>query len=154
VSSQPVPRDLNSDLLQALRGMKSAQRFQKGDTLFDQGSRAEGVYLVESGEVSMLLSTGRSQRQLVDVAGSGTILGLSESMSAENHRITAVAADETRVVFIPREEFLAFLQRHRDFCMQIVRLLSEDLHGLYHKFRAITAHPGRPRRRPLDEQLN
>jgi len=35
-----------------------------------------------------------------------------------------------------------------------VRLLSEDLHALYDKFRSITAHPGRPRQRPLDEQLN
>ena len=67
--------------------MRSAQWFPKGATLFQQGSRAEGVYLVESGEVSMLLSTNRSQRQLVEVAGSGTILGLSESMTAENHRI-------------------------------------------------------------------
>jgi hypothetical protein len=38
--------------------------------------------------------------------------------------------------------------------MQVVRLLSEDLHALYHKFRSISAHPGRPRHRPLDEQLN
>lgn len=145
---------MNPDLLQALQRMRSAQWFPKGATLFQQGSRAEGVYLVESGEVSMLLSTNRSQRQLVEVAGSGTILGLSESMTAENHRITAVAADETSVVFIPREEFLAFLQGHCDFCMQIVRLLSDDLHGLYHKFRSISAHPGRPRQRLLDEQLN
>jgi hypothetical protein len=35
-----------------------------------------------------------------------------------------------------------------------VRLLSEDLHGLYHKFRSLSAHPGRPRQRPADEQLN
>ena len=31
-----------------------------------------------------------------------------------------------------------------------VRLLSEDLHVLYHKFRNISAHPGRPRQRPPD----
>jgi hypothetical protein len=38
--------------------------------------------------------------------------------------------------------------------MEVVRLLSGELHGLYQKFRNITAHPGRPRQRPLDEQLN
>ena len=154
MSLQPGPDNVNSDLMQALQGMRSAHRFPKGATLFQQGSRAEGIYLVESGEVSVLLSTSRSQRQLVDVAGSGTILGLSESMTAETHRITAVAADETTAVFIPREEFLAFLHEHCDYCMQIVRLLSDDLHGLYHKFRTISAHPGRPRHRPLDQQLN
>ena len=134
--------------------MKSAQRFPRGALLFQQGSPAEGVYLVESGEVRVLLSTGKAQRQLLEVAGPGTILGLSESMTAEKYRITAVAADETTAVFIPRVEFLAFLHQHCDFCMQVVRLLSEDLHVLYHKFRSITAHPGRPWHRELDEQLN
>jgi hypothetical protein len=38
--------------------------------------------------------------------------------------------------------------------MQIVRLLSEDLHSLYHRFRSISARPGRPRRFRPDEQLN
>jgi len=49
---------------------------------------------------------------------------------------------------------LEFLREHAEYCVQVVRLLSEDLHGLYHKFRSITAHPGRPRHRPVDEQLN
>jgi CRP-like cAMP-binding protein len=75
-------------------------------------------------------------------------------MTGGKHRITAEAGDQTMAAFIPREEFLEFLREHGDFCMQVVRLLGEDLHGLYHKFRSISAHPGRPRHRPLDEQLN
>jgi len=154
MSLQPNPSNLNPDLLQALQGMKPVQRFAKGATLFEQGSQAAGVFLVESGEVQVLLPAGQSQRHLLEVAGPGTILGLSESMAGEKHRITAVAGEETAAIFIPREEFLEFLHAHCDFCMQIVRILSEDLHGLYHKFRSITAHPGRPRQRQLDEQLN
>jgi CRP-like cAMP-binding protein len=109
---------------------------------------------VESGEVRVLLPTGQHQKQLLEVVGPGTILGLSESMSGETYRITAEAGDEATAVFIPRDELLEFLLKHGDFSMQIVRLLSGDLHALYHKFRGISAHPGRPRQRPLDEQLN
>jgi CRP-like cAMP-binding protein len=151
---QPRPSNLNSDLSQALHGIRPVQWFAEGTTLFEQGSVAMGIFLVESGEVRVLLPSGQSQRQLLEVAGPGTILGLSESMAGEEHRITAVAGEDTSAVFIPREEFLAFLHEHPDFCMQVVRILSEDLHGLYHKFRSITAHPGRPRQRPLEEQLN
>jgi CRP-like cAMP-binding protein len=75
-------------------------------------------------------------------------------MSGEKYRITAEAGEPTTAGFIPRAELLEFLREHAEYCMQVVRLLSEDLHGLYHKFRSISAHPGRPRRRPLDEQLN
>jgi CRP/FNR family transcriptional regulator len=153
VSSQP-PEKLSPDLLRALHGIKSVRSFPKGATLFQQGSAVTGLYLVESGEVRILLSTGQSQRQLVEVVGPGTMLGLSESMSGGKYRITAEAGEQTAAAFIARADFLEFLRGNAEYCMQVVRLLSEDLHGLYHKFRSISAHPGRPRRRPLDEQLN
>ena len=154
MSSQPMPGRVSADLLQALRGIKSVESFPKGATLFQQGSAVKGVYLVESGEVRVLLPSGQRQKQLLEVAGPGTMLGLSESMTGEKYRITAEAGERTTAAFIPREKFLEFLREHGDFCMQVVRLLSEDLHGLYRKFRSISAHPGRPRHRALDEQLN
>jgi CRP/FNR family transcriptional regulator len=154
VSSQPTPGKLSPDLLQALHGIKSIRLFPKGAKLFLQGSAATGVYLVETGEVRVLLPTGQTQKQLLEVVGPGTMLGLSESMNGERYRITAEGGEQTTAAFVPREEFLAFLREHGDFSMEVVRLLSEDLHAIYHKFRSITAHPGRPRHRPLDEQLN
>jgi CRP/FNR family transcriptional regulator len=154
VPSQPTPNKLSPDLLQALRGIKSVRSFPKGATLLQRGTPVTGVYLVESGQVRVLLPTPQSQKQLLEVVGPGTMLGLSESMSGERCRITAEAGEQTTAAFIPREEFLGFLREHGDFCMEVVRLLSEDLHVLYHKFRNISAHPGRPRHRPLDQRLN
>jgi|SRR5271163_507113 len=154
MSSQPTPVKLHPDLLQALHGIKTVRAFPKGATLFQQGAVVTGVYLVETGEVRVLLPTGPHEKQLLEVVGPGTMLGLSESMSGETYRTTAEADDQTTVAFLPRKEFLEFLRQHGDFCMQVVRLLTEDLHGLYHKFRNISAHPGRPRQRSLDEQLN
>jgi CRP-like cAMP-binding protein len=154
VSSQPTPGRLSADLLRALHGIKSVRLFPKGGTLFQQGSAVTGLYLVESGEVRVLVSAGSSQRQLLEVVGPGTVLGLSESMSGGKYRVTAEAGEPTTAAFIPRAELLELLREHAEYGMQVVRLLSEDLQSLYHKFRSITAHPGRPRQRPRDEQLN
>ncbi len=145
---------LSPDLWHALHGIKSIRVYPKGSRLFQRGGSVNGVYVIESGEVRLLLPTAPHRQQLLAIAGPGVILGLSESMTGDNSRITAEAGDHTTVAFVPRDSFLEFLRCHRDFCMQIVRLLSEDLHGLYHKFRSISAHPGRPRHRSLDEQLN
>ena len=71
MSSQPTPGKLSPDLLQALHGIKSVRLFPKGATLFQQGSAVTGVYLVESGEVRVMLSTGHSQKQLLEVVGPG-----------------------------------------------------------------------------------
>jgi CRP-like cAMP-binding protein len=140
--------------LQALHGINSVRLLTKGAKLFQPGVAATGVYLVESGEVRVLLPTGQSQKQLLEVVGPRTMLGLSESMSGERNRITAEAGEQTTAAFVPREQFLEFLREHGDFCVEVVRLLSADSHALYHKFRSISAHPGCPRNRPLDEQLN
>jgi CRP-like cAMP-binding protein len=128
--------------------------YSTGMPLFQQGAEVNGIYLVESGQVRLLLPTVQSRLQLLEHAGPGTVLALSEAMSGARFRVTAIAVDYTTIAFIPRENFLDFLRDHGDFCMQIVRLLSEDLHTLYHKFRNISAHPGRPRQRQPDEQLN
>jgi CRP-like cAMP-binding protein len=130
MSSQPTLGKLSPDLLYALQGIKSLRRFSKGATLFQQGSVVTGVYLVESGEVRILLPTSQHEKQLLEVVGSETMLGLSENMSGETYRVTAEAGDRATVSFIPRENFIEFLREHGDFSMRVVRLLSEDLHGL------------------------
>lgn len=152
--SQPTAHNFSPDLLQALNAIKSIRVFHEGAPLYQQGAMVSGIYVVESGEVRVLLPTGQNQKQLLEVLGPGSVLGLSENLSGESYRVTTEAGEETMTAFVPRDEFLGLLREHNDFSMQVVRLLSEELHGLYRKFRSITAHPGRPRQRPLNEQLN
>ena len=153
-SPEPTPRKVSPELLQALHRIKSLRVYPKGATIFQQGSLGSGIYLVLSGEVRVLLPSGPRQEQLLQVMGPGTLLGLSECLTGQKHRTRAEAGDQTTVGFISSQEFQRFLLQHEDFCKQIVESLSVELHGIYHKFRSITAHPGRPRRRLLDEQLN
>ena len=69
--SQPTPDKLSPELLEALRGIKTVRQFPRGAMLFQKDSPVTGVYLVESGEVRILLPTGNRQNQLLDVAGPG-----------------------------------------------------------------------------------
>lgn len=122
--------------------------------LFRRGAPVSGLYVVDSGRVRIFLPTPHRRPQLLEIAGPGTVLGLSETMSGDDYRVTAQAEDQVTASFVPRDSFVEFLRLNCDYCMQVVRLLSEDLHGLYHKFRSISARPGRPRRFRPDEQLN
>lgn len=151
LSSQFSRSRLSQELEEALRSIVKTREFRKGETLYTHGTRAEGLFVVETGAVQVLLPTGDHHIQVLEVVGAGAILGLSETMSGDSYRVTTNAEALVTTSFIDRAEFLAFLDGHPEFCMQIVRLLSENLHGLYHKFRSVSAHPGRPRRRRLNE---
>jgi CRP/FNR family cyclic AMP-dependent transcriptional regulator len=108
-SSRPGWSVLGADFLRDLRAIRPVQRFPIGAPLYQRGSPGNGVYVVEAGEVQVILEAGKGERQLLELAGPGAILGLSESMAAVKYRATVLAAEETKAVFIPREEFLAFL---------------------------------------------
>jgi CRP-like cAMP-binding protein len=154
VPSSPTPGSLSPELLQALDAIKSVRSLDEGATLFQEGSPATGIYLVESGAVRVLLSNAQSKKQLLEIAGPGAMFGLSETLSGEKYRTTVEADDETTAAFITREKLLGLLRDNGEFCMEVLRVLIADLHGLYHRFRGISAHPGRPRRRPLDQNIN
>lgn len=145
---------VSQELEQALREMMTLRAFPKGAALFRQGTPAAGVYLMEKGSARVLLATAADQPQLLDLVGPGTLLGLSDNVAGGRYRVTVEAAEQTTAGFIEREAFVNFLGCHHEFCMQVVRLLSDNLHALYHKFRSVSAHPGRPRRRSLNEQLS
>ncbi|MGA9642354.1 MAG: cyclic nucleotide-binding domain-containing protein [Terriglobales bacterium] len=154
MSSEFARSRLSQELEQALRPIMTPVVFPKGATLYEHGTEAAGIYLVESGSVRVLIPAPENQKQLLEVVHAGAILGLSESMAGDHYRVTAEAEEPTTAAFITRQGFCDFLDNHHEFCMQIVRLLSDNLHGLYHRFRSVSAHPGRPRRRLLNEQLN
>lgn len=154
MSSKFVRGRLTQEMEDILREFMMPLEFPKGATLYKRGTPPSGIYLIETGTVRLLLPTGEDKNQLLEVAGAGTILGLSDSMAGKQYRVTAEAEEPTTVTFIGREAFLDVLSRHQDFCMQVIHLLSENLHGLYHKFRSVSAHPGRPRRRSLNERLS
>ena len=143
--------NVSHELETALRAIAVPRVFPKGATLHQQGDAADGFYILEKGSVQVLLESGDHLSQLLDEAGPGCLLGLSDSMAGERYRSTAEASVETSAGFVGRKQFEDFLAEHHEFCMEIVRLLSANLHLLYHKFRSVSAHPGRPRRRSLHE---
>lgn len=154
MSSDFMHARLSQDFAAALRALMSPRIFSKGATLYRQGDPAEGIYLLETGAVRVLLPLSENQSQLLEVAGQGAILGLSETLSGDHYRVTAEAEETTAALFATGKKFVELIDSRHEFCMQVLRLLSENLHGLYHRFRSVSAHPGRPRRRMLDEELN
>jgi len=107
--------------------------------LFAEGEPCEGIYLIESGEIRLEVTTREKCLKVFDTVNAEVVLGLSETMSGLRHTLTAEAAGPVQASFVERTALLKFLARHCDACMLIVALLSEDLHGLYRRCRSVTA---------------
>ena len=74
----------------------------------------------------------------------GEVLGLSAALSGTNHEVTAELLDDALVAMVKRKELLNFLREHREACLHVVDLLSQDLQIAYDKVRSVGL--GRSRR--------
>jgi CRP/FNR family transcriptional regulator len=142
--------DLEPDALEAFDGIKSTQICAKGTVLFREGQSARGVFLLCEGRVRLSICSESGHRMTVRVAGPGEVLGLSAALAGGCYELTAEALDGVQVAAIRRKDLLHFLHEHRDVCLQVVNLLSEDLHVAYDRVRAVgLGRTRRPRALPV-----
>lgn len=129
--------DLPSDALQSFDDIKTTTVYPRGATLFGEGRQPKGIYVLCDGRAKLSVSGENGKRLMLRVAGPGEVLGLSSTLSGRPYEITAEALDASQVVFVKRKDLLKFLRDHREACMQVVHLLSGDLHNAYERVRSI-----------------
>jgi CRP-like cAMP-binding protein len=140
-----LPKSRHVDLWQALHELAPSTVDPSQETLFRRGDACRGIYMVEEGRIRLLLVPERPGSVAFEIAGPGSVLGLAETLSGADYKLTAEAPLGTRVTHIDRQRFLKRLSEDQHLCLQIVQLLSEDLHSLYHRVRTLAPLSGRPR---------
>jgi CRP/FNR family cyclic AMP-dependent transcriptional regulator len=129
--------DLEPDALEAFDGIKATQTFPKGTVLFREGQPARGVFLLCTGRVRLTVCSESGRRMTIRVASSGETLGLSAAVSGGRYEVTAEALEAIQVAAVRRKDLLHFLHQHPDVCLQVVNVLSDDLHVAYDRVRAV-----------------
>ena len=98
------PNPWSPDLWHALEDLRSSRRYESGSVLFRDGEPCAGIYLIEKGQINLLLPTQKKRYELFEAVGRGAMLGLSEAMSGSPHKFMAEAGlateadDHLRVV--------------------------------------------------------
>jgi CRP/FNR family cyclic AMP-dependent transcriptional regulator len=129
--------DLSDEALAALDHIKVVTELARGTVLFQEGQVARGMFLLCQGRAKLSVCSETGKRLILRVAGPGEILGLSASLSNSPYEVTAELLDDAQVATVKRKELLRFLREHREACLQVVNLLSEDLHMAYDRVRSL-----------------
>ena len=129
--------DLPPESLLEFDSIKAVNTVPRGTTLFSEGRPPRGIFVLCTGRAKLSVSSETGKRLMLRVAGPGEVLGLSATMSGKNYEVTAEMLDGSQVAFVRRKDLLQFLRHHREACLQVVHLLSQDLHQAYDRVRTI-----------------
>jgi CRP/FNR family transcriptional regulator, cyclic AMP receptor protein len=118
------------DLLEALGGEDRRtvlarcrrRHFERGEVLFWEGDRGDGIHLVIQGALAVRVSTPLGDLGPGDTAGDQALLEQGFVRSA-----TVVALEDTETLQLLRTDFAALLADHPDVRTMLVRLLDGRL---------------------------
>ena len=129
--------DMPVESLKAFDEIKSLATYPRSTVLFAEGRPVRGAYILCDGRAKLSICSDSGRRLTLRVAGPGEVLGLGASLSNTPYQITAELLDNSQVAFVRRKDLLRFLRERPEICIQIVRMLSQDLHGAYQRVRTI-----------------
>lgn len=110
-----------------LRENMTVIKFNKGDFIYTEGDKPEGLICLAKGNVKVFKSGVGSREQIVRLAKSVGFIGYRAMFAHENHIASAVAITDCSVSIVKTETVNYLLKTNFNFCNQIIRALATDL---------------------------
>lgn len=127
--------------LRELNAIRQNAFYPRGVVLYTEGEEPRGVYILCSGRVRLTAGSRNGQEIILRVADRGEILGLSNSLSREPHRVRAETVSACQIGFIPRLQFIQFVRAHPDAALRMAEHLSAELHQAWEQVELVALAP-------------
>ena len=120
-------RAMSKEELKAVSDSKISRKLKKGEVIFDEGEKLNGVYCVRGGVSKLAKLSSNGKDQIVKLASKGEVLGDRSVIAEESSNLSATAVSDMEVCFIPKEAIVSTLHKNPDFTYEVLRHMAHDL---------------------------
>lgn len=99
----------------------------KGEVIFDQGSRPLGVYGLLSGKLKVCQHGGEGGEQIVKLLGSNNLFGICSNINNTPYKSAAIAVEKSEVICIARDPFMSVLKSNTELAMVVMKMVAQDV---------------------------
>ena len=122
----PIFQGLADDQLAVLLPLARARAFGRGEVIFREGDPPAHLWLVVRGLVKIVRRAG-DRDLILEILGPTDTFGEVAVYDGIPYPATAVSAESSTVLSIPRDGFFAALERHPDLARGLLRELTRHL---------------------------
>ncbi|MBC7317913.1 Crp/Fnr family transcriptional regulator [Candidatus Bipolaricaulota bacterium] len=116
-----------------------------GELVFYEGLPAHGLYILCEGKIKVAKRLKGGRSQILKLLAPGEVLGEKTLFDQETYTCYAKALELSRLMFIAREDFLAFIRKYPDVAIRLIEKLSRELKAFGEKLVEISAHSAKER---------
>lgn len=124
--SESVLKDLPPEDIQLLTANKSEQVYKKGEIIFREGGFPSGIFFITAGKVKKYKVNKEGKEQIIYVANTGELIGYHAILADDRYPDSAAALEESKIAFIPREDFLGVLKQSEILNRRLLKTLSHE----------------------------
>jgi len=106
---------------------KTCQALKKGQEIFQEGHRPNGVYCINSGKVKLVKLGNEGKEKIVRLSGPGDLIGYKAIVSNNPYSATAIALSDVKICFIPKSKFLDMLHQNGELSFEFTQLLCRNI---------------------------
>jgi len=143
--SQSVLAGLPKEDLLLLTAHESIDMYSKGQVIFREGAYPSGIYFIINGMAKKYKVDKDGKEQIIYVANAGELLGYHAILEEERYPDSAAALEESKIGFIPKEDFLAALQHSAVLNKRLLKTLSHEFAVLINSMTLFAHRPVRER---------
>lgn len=120
-------RAMNKEELRKVSSSKISKSIKKGEVLFKEGEKLDGVFCVRNGisKLSKLSTNGKDQ--IVKLVTKGQVMGQRSVIAEESTNLSAIAVNDMEVCFIPKENIVQAMNTNPAFSIELLRHMAHDL---------------------------
>lgn len=101
---------------------------EKGSYLFNQGEPADTLYLIKAGKLKLVQLTEGGREIIVDILGSGEVLGETILFQKGDYLYGAQAIETTKVCSFSLAQFETLIRNNPAFAVKIISHLGQKLY--------------------------
>lgn len=118
-------RDLPEAAMQHLATTTERRMYAAGEVVIVEGSGGEELFVVESGEVEIVVARGGTSTVRIATVGPGRFFGEMSLMTGEKRRATVRTLRETVLLVVSKHDLQPILESHPAIAQRISEVLAE-----------------------------
>ncbi len=113
--------------LNSLSTDKKVHPYKKKKVIYSEGDSPTKLFFIKSGKVKIVRENQDGKELITALYGTGDFFGYNSLIEESDYKDTALALEESEIIFIPKQDFFELLYRNADVAQSFVKMLSNQI---------------------------
>lgn len=123
----PIFDKLNEDEKKEIAYISNSKRYDKGETIYNQGDVSQDLYIVHKGKVKISRFSKEGKEQVLRTLEPGSFMGELSLFLEDEHADFATVLEETEICHLDGSQFKALLMSMPSISLKLLKEISKRL---------------------------